>query len=36
MLDSPIFDYVILPLLIMMARVMDVSMDTIRVIMVAK
>lgn len=36
MSDSQIFDYFILPLLIMMARVMDVSMDTIRVIMVAK
>lgn len=30
------FDYVILPVLIMMARVVDVSLDTIRVIMVAK
>jgi uncharacterized protein YebE (UPF0316 family) len=30
------FDYVILPLLIMLARIMDVSLDTIRVIMVAK
>lgn len=30
------FDFVILPLLIMMARVVDVSLDTIRVIMVAK
>jgi uncharacterized protein YebE (UPF0316 family) len=36
MQDSQLFDYFILPLLIMMARVMDVSMDTIRVIMVAK
>jgi uncharacterized protein YebE (UPF0316 family) len=34
--ESILFDYVILPLLIMMARVLDVSMDTIRVIMVAK
>jgi uncharacterized protein YebE (UPF0316 family) len=34
--DTPIFDYIVLPLLIMMARVLDVSMDTIRVIMVAK
>ncbi len=32
----PWFDYVVLPLLIMMARVVDVSLDTIRVIMVAK
>jgi uncharacterized protein YebE (UPF0316 family) len=33
---SPIFDYGILPLLIMMARVVDVSMDTIRVILMSK
>ena len=30
------FDYLILPILILLARVVDVSMDTIRVIMVAK
>jgi uncharacterized protein YebE (UPF0316 family) len=30
------FDFVVLPILIMMARVVDVSLDTIRVIMVAK
>jgi uncharacterized protein YebE (UPF0316 family) len=30
------FDFVVLPVLIMMARVVDVSLDTIRVIMVAK
>ena len=30
------FDFVVLPVLIMLARVMDVSLDTIRVIMVAK
>ncbi len=30
------FDYVVLPILIMLARVVDVSLDTIRVIMVAK
>jgi uncharacterized protein YebE (UPF0316 family) len=30
------FDFVVLPLLIMLARVVDVSLDTIRVIMVAK
>jgi uncharacterized protein YebE (UPF0316 family) len=30
------FDYIVLPLLIMLARVIDVSLDTIRVIMVAK
>ena len=35
-MDTPIFDYAVLPLLIMMARILDVSMDTIRVIMVAK
>ncbi len=34
--DSTLFDYVILPLLILMARIVDVSMDTIRVILVAK
>lgn len=34
--NSPVFDYLILPLLILMARILDVSMDTIRVIMVAK
>jgi uncharacterized protein YebE (UPF0316 family) len=30
------FKYIIVPLLIMLARVVDVSMDTIRVIMIAK
>jgi len=35
-LNAPIFDYVVLPLLILMARIVDVSMDTVRVIMVAK
>ena len=30
------FDYVILPLLILLARIVDVSLDTIRVILVAK
>lgn len=30
------FDFVILPLLIMLARIVDVSLDTIRVIMVSK
>ena len=30
------FDFVVLPILILMARVVDVSLDTIRVIMVAK
>ena len=36
MMDSPWFDYIILPLLILLARITDVSMDTIRVIMVSK
>ena len=35
-MDSLWFDYVVIPLLIMMARVVDVSLDTIRVIMIAK
>lgn len=30
------FDFIVVPLLILMARVVDVSMDTIRVIMIAK
>ena len=30
------FDYIVLPILIMLARIVDVSLDTIRVIMVAK
>lgn len=30
------FDFVVLPVLIMLARIVDVSLDTIRVIMVAK
>lgn len=30
------FDWVVLPILILMARIVDVSLDTIRVIMVAK
>jgi uncharacterized protein YebE (UPF0316 family) len=30
------FDFLVVPLLIMMARVVDVSLDTIRVIMIAK
>ncbi|HER09878.1 MAG TPA: DUF2179 domain-containing protein [Bacteroides sp.] len=36
MMESPIFDFVILPLLILLARIVDVSMDTIRVILIAK
>ena len=35
-MDSSLFDYVILPLLIFTARIFDVSLDTIRVIMVSK
>ncbi|MRT92240.1 DUF2179 domain-containing protein [Ancylomarina sp. 16SWW S1-10-2] len=35
-MDSIYFDYIILPLLIFMARICDVSLDTIRVIMVSK
>ena len=30
------FDYIIVPILIMLARVVDVSMDTVRVIMIAR
>lgn len=29
------FDYIVLPLLILLARIVDVSLDTIRVILVA-
>lgn len=35
-MDSVYFDYLILPLLIFMARIIDVSLDTIRVIMVSR
>jgi uncharacterized protein YebE (UPF0316 family) len=35
-MDTFWFDYIIVPLLILMARVVDVSMDTVRVIMVAR
>jgi len=35
-MNTILFDYVLVPLLIMMARIADVSLDTIRVIMVAK
>ncbi|PKQ60248.1 hypothetical protein BZG02_20090 [Labilibaculum filiforme] len=35
-MDSIYFDYLILPLLIFMARICDVSLDTIRVIMVSR
>ena len=35
-MDFSWFDYVVLPILIMLARVVDVSLDTIRVIMVTK
>lgn len=35
-MDFNWFDFVVLPILIMLARIVDVSLDTIRVIMVAK
>ena len=35
-MESVWFNYLVVPVLIMMARVIDVSLDTIRVIMVAK
>ena len=35
-MDPFLIDYVILPMLILLARVVDVSMDTVRIIMVAK
>ena len=35
-MDFNWFDFVILPVLIMLARIVDVSLDTLRVIMVAK
>lgn len=35
-MDNFWFDYIVVPLLILMARVCDVSLDTIRVIMVAR
>ncbi|MCF8225337.1 MAG: DUF2179 domain-containing protein [Bacteroidales bacterium] len=35
-MDPLYFDYIILPLLIFTARIMDVSLDTLRVIMVSK
>jgi len=35
-MDPVLFDYIILPVLIFLARIMDVSLDTIRVIMVSK
>ena len=35
-MNSIYFDYIILPLLIFMARIVDVSLDTIRVIMISK
>ncbi|BAX79134.1 MAG: DUF2179 domain-containing protein [Labilibaculum antarcticum] len=35
-MDSIYFDYLVLPLLIFMARICDVSLDTIRVIMVSR
>lgn len=36
LLEGPAFDYFILPLLIFVARIMDVTIGTIRIIMVAK
>jgi len=35
-MDGFWFDYIILPILILLARIVDVSLDTIRVILVAK
>ncbi len=35
-MDSFWFDYIVLPLLILLARIVDVSLDTVRVILVAK
>lgn len=35
-MDAFWFDYVILPVLILLARIVDVSLDTIRVILIAK
>jgi uncharacterized protein YebE (UPF0316 family) len=35
-MDTWIFDYLILPLLIFLARIVDVSMDTIRLIFIAR
>ena len=35
-MDFPYFDYIILPILIFMARIVDVSLDTLRVIMISK
>jgi len=35
-LDTWYFDYLILPLLIFLARIIDVSMDTIRMIFIAR
>jgi uncharacterized protein YebE (UPF0316 family) len=35
-MDNFWFDYIVLPLLILLARIVDVSLDTVRVILVAK
>ena len=35
-MDSNLFNYLILPLMIFFARIMDVTLDTIRIVMVAK
>ncbi len=34
--DSSLFDYLVLPLMIFFARIMDVTLDTIRIVMVNK
>lgn len=36
LMDSRLFDYLILPFLIFLARIVDVSMDTIRLIFIAR
>jgi len=35
-IDTNLFNYLILPIMIFLARIMDVSLDTIRIVMVAK
>jgi uncharacterized protein YebE (UPF0316 family) len=35
-MDSPVFDLLILPLFIFLARICDVSLDTLRIIFIAK
>jgi len=36
LIDTNLFNYLILPIMIFCARIMDVSLDTIRIVMVAK